>query len=72
MDFLSLLSCQKIVQNLEAGFKRLGDYVVPLEDENMKKLGYAGTAIGKILIFEREANQNRKIHLIFVKEKLGF
>jgi hypothetical protein len=38
----------------------------------MKYVGYPGTIIGKILIFEKEINENRKINLIFVNEKLGF
>jgi hypothetical protein len=38
----------------------------------MKQAGFVGSAIGKILIFEREAMPDRKITLIFVNEKLGF
>lgn len=67
-----VVGTQKIVPNLEEAFKRIKEYVFPLEDARMKKAGYAGTAIGKILIFERETNPNRNIHLIFVNEKLGF
>ncbi|MDD5473881.1 MAG: lactate utilization protein [Candidatus Methanoperedens sp.] len=63
---------QKIVPTLEDGFKRVYEYCVPLEDKRMKSIGYPGTTIGKILIFEREINENRKVTLIFVNEKLGF
>ncbi len=62
----------KIVPTIEDGFKRIHEYCVPLEDKRMKSIGYNGTTLGKILIFEREINPNRKITLIFVNEKLGF
>jgi L-lactate utilization protein LutC len=67
-----IVGTQKIVPTLEEGFKRIREYCVPLEDKRMKSIGYAGTTIGKYLIFEREINENRKINLIFVNEKLGF
>ena len=67
-----IVGTQKIVPTLEEGFKRIREYCVPLEDKRMKSIGYSGTTIGKILIFEREINENRKINLIFVNEKLGF
>lgn len=67
-----IVGTQKIVPVLEEGFKRILEYCVPLEDKRMKSIGSPGTSIGKYLIFERETNKNRKIHLIFVNEKLGF
>lgn len=67
-----VVGTQKIVSTLEEGFKRIHEHVIPLEDRRMKSIGYPGTTIGKILIFEREINENRKINLIFVNEKLGF
>jgi L-lactate utilization protein LutC len=67
-----IVGTQKIVTTLEEGFKRIHEYCVPLEDKRMKSIGYQGTTIGKILIFEREINENRKINLIFVNEILGF
>jgi len=67
-----IVGTQKIVPTLEEGFKRIREYCVPLEDKRMKNIGYQGTTIGKYLIFEREINENRKINLIFVNEKLGF
>ena len=67
-----IVGTQKIVPTLEEGFKRIHEHCVPLEDKRMKSIGYPGTTIGKILIFEREINETRKINLIFVNEKLGF
>ena len=63
---------QKIVLNLEEGMRRVREYCLPLEDIRMKQAGFPGSAIGKILIFERETMSSRKITLIFVNEKLGF
>ena len=67
-----VVGTQKIVLNLEEGMRRVREYCLPLEDKRMKQAGFVGSAIGKILIFEREAIPNRKITLIFVNEKLGF
>lgn len=66
-----IVGTQKIVPTLEEGFKRVRTYCFPLEDKRMKSVGYPGSTIGKILLFEREILP-RKITLIFVNEKLGF
>jgi L-lactate utilization protein LutC len=67
-----VVGAQKIVPTLEDGLERIRTYVLPLEDKHMKGLGYPGSVVGKILIFEREVMPNRTITLIFVNEKLGF
>jgi hypothetical protein len=47
--------------------------VVPLEDERMKKAAGYGTAHNKTLILHGENPAiGRKVHVIFVNEKLGF
>lgn len=66
-----IVGVQKIVDNLEEGFERINKYCLLLEDARMKSIGYPGSAIGKILLFEREI-MPRKITLIFVNEKIGF
>lgn len=66
-----IVGAQKIVPTLEQGLRRVREHSLPLEDKRMKSIGYQGSAIGKILIFEREIMQ-RKITLIFVNEMLGF
>lgn len=71
-NLIWVVGIQKIVSNLDEGFKRIREYVFPLEDRRMKNAGYPGSTIGKILLFEREIMPNRKITLIFVNEKLGF
>lgn len=65
-------SANKIVVDREAGFRRIEDYVFPLENKRMQGVGYPGSTIGRVLIFEREIMPNRHLTLILVKEKLGF
>ncbi len=67
-----IVGTQKIVPTIEDGFKRLREYCFPLEDKRMKSIGYQGSTLGKFLLFEKEINENRKLSLIFVNEKLGF
>ncbi|VVB94762.1 LUD domain protein [uncultured archaeon] len=67
-----VVGTQKIVPNVEEGFKRLREYCFPLEDKRMKSIGQPGSTLGKFLLFEKEILPNRKITLIFVNEKLGF
>ena len=66
-----VVGAQKIVPTLEDGFERISECCFPLEDKRMKSVGYPGSTIGKILIFEREI-MPRKLTMIFVNEKLGF
>lgn len=66
-----VVGAQKIVPTLDEAFKRVREYVFPLEDARMKATGAPGSVFGKWLIFEREV-MPRKIHLILVNEVLGF
>lgn len=66
---------QKITPTLETALQRVREYVLPLEDQHMKQLrgNEAGSFIGKLLIFEREAPYlHRNVNLILVNEVLGF
>ncbi len=67
-----IVGTQKIVPALEEAIKRVREYVFPLEDARMKSLGYPGSNISKLLIFQKEINPGRKITLLLVNEKLGF
>lgn len=67
-----IVGTQKIVPTLEDAIKRVREYVFPLEDKRMKSLGYPGSNISKLLIFQKEINPGRKITLLLVNEKLGF
>lgn len=64
---------QKITPTLDDAIRRVREYVLPLEDKRMKSVGNAGSFIGKLLIFEREAPfLGRSLTLLLVNEVLGF
>lgn len=72
-NLIFVVGTQKITPTLDAALARLREYVVPLEDQRMKDLGMGGSAVSKLLIFEREPSfSGRKVTLILVNEKLGF
>ena len=72
-NLIFVVGVQKIAPNLDAAITRVREYVLPLEDQRMKDVGMGGSFISKLLIFEKEQPfMNRKVHLIFVNEKLGF
>jgi L-lactate utilization protein LutC len=68
-----VVSTKKIVKNIDDGFERINEHIVPLEDVHMKQLygPEGGTNLRKILIFNSESIPGR-ITIIFVKEDLGF
>ena len=61
----------KIVKDLEQGLRRMREHCVPLEDQRMKKAGYPGTTLSRILIYEKD-NPPNHITAVLIKEKLGF
>lgn len=60
----------KLVPDVEAGFRRLREVALPLEDARMKTGGFPGSRIGKIVVYEDE--RPGRTTLILVGEKLGF
>ncbi len=66
-----VVGAQKIVKDLDEGFKRIYDYVYRREDVHMRELYNIGTNVSKILIVNREIRPDR-ITMIIVKEELGF
>jgi len=66
-----VVGAQKIVKDLNEGFKRIQEYSVPLEEEHMQQLYKIGTDLSKLLIINREIRPNR-ITMIIVKEEVGF
>ena len=66
-----VVGAQKLVKDLNEGFKRIYEYDLPLETEHMRQLYNAGTGVNKVLIVNREIRPNR-ITLIIVKEELGY
>jgi hypothetical protein len=66
---------QKIVPTLEDAFRRLREFVQPLEDRRLKQVfgPEARGVIGKILVIERESPLlRRSVNLVLVNEVLGF
>ena len=66
-----VIGSQKIVKDLNEGFRRIQEYVVPLEEEHMQQLYHMSTNMSKVLIVNKEVRPNR-ITMIIVKEELGF
>lgn len=72
-NLIFVVGTQKLAPNLDTALSRVREYVLPLEDKRMKDAGMGGSAISKLLIFEREPTfMGRKVHIIFVNKKLGF
>lgn len=66
-----VVGAQKLVKDLDEGFRRIYEYDLPLETEHMKQLYNTGTGVNKILVVNREIRPNR-ITMIIVKEELGY
>ncbi len=67
-----VVGAQKIVPNLEQAIQRVREYSLPMESASMRKAGYPGSMIGKMLIFEKESSSSpRKLTMILVNEKVG-
>jgi hypothetical protein len=72
-NIILVVGAQKIVPSIQDGFKRIDEVIVPLEDVRMKGVYGYGTLHAKTLILHKEnPAMGRKIHVIFVNEKLGF
>ncbi len=66
-----VVGAQKIVKDLNEGFRRIEEYSYPLEDERLRATLGVPSHVGKILITYREAVPTRTT-MIIVKEELGF
>jgi L-lactate utilization protein LutC len=67
-----VVGTQKIVPSLDVAIRRVWEHAYPLEDKAMKAAGQPGSAVGKLLIFEREVSPIRKIRMLLVGERLGY
>ena len=61
---------QKIVADLNEGFRRIDEHSLPLEDARMRQTRGVGSLVGKVLIFNREPAG--RTTLILVREALGY
>jgi DNA-binding MarR family transcriptional regulator len=66
-----VVGTQKIVQDIDEGFRRIEEYSLPLESERLQKVLGRPSDIGKILIVRREVVAGR-ITIVLVKDNLGF
>lgn len=66
-----VVSTKKIVKDIDQGMKRLYEYSLPLEDVRAQEAYGMHSQISKILMITNEPSPNR-LHIIFVKEDLGF
>ena len=68
-----VIGAQKIVQDIDEGFKRIYEYVLPLESDRFNKTYNmtTGSFVSKLLIINREIKPGR-IRTIIVKQVLGF
>lgn len=62
---------QKIVPTLEAGFERVDQYTLPRESARAQKVYGKPSFVAKLLVINREFRPGR-IHLILIRENLGF
>jgi hypothetical protein len=66
-----VVGAQKIVKDLNEGFRRIYEYDLPLETEHMRQLYNAPTCVNKVLVVNREIRPNRTT-MILVKEEVGY
>lgn len=66
-----VIGAQKIVKDLDEGFRRIEEYSYPLENARLLATLGVPTAVGKILITNREVVHGRTTAII-VKEELGY
>ncbi|HEV8601682.1 MAG TPA: LUD domain-containing protein [Patescibacteria group bacterium] len=68
-----VVGAQKIVKDVDEGFKRIYEYVLPKESVRANKAYNitTGSFVSKLLMINREVRPGR-IKVILVKEKLGF
>ncbi len=66
-----VVGTQKIVRDVEDGFRRIEEYSLPLESERLQKAIGRPSGISKILITRKEVMPGR-ITIVLVKENLGF
>jgi L-lactate utilization protein LutC len=70
-NVIFVVSTQKIVADLDSAFKRIYDYVLPLENERAMKAYGVGSSVNKLLVINKEVSPSR-IKILFINQKLGF
>jgi hypothetical protein len=65
-----VVGAQKIVTNLNEGFRRIEEYALPLEDARVYKNSAHHTSLNKVVVFYKE--RPGRITIILVKAALGY
>lgn len=65
-----VVGTQKIVLDLDEGFRRIREYCLPLEDERTHRAYGTTSAINKVLIVNADAPG--RITILLIKQNLGF
>lgn len=71
MNVIWIVWTQKIVKDLDEGFRRVYEYAYPLEEKRAMQAYGTWSGVNKVLIVNKEIVPWR-IHMIFVKERLWF
>lgn len=72
-NIILVVGTQKITKTLSDAFRRLEEYVVPLEDKRAMSAYNAHTMNAKTLILHKEnPMMGRTVRIILVKEQLGY
>lgn len=72
-NIILVASTMKIVPTLTDAFERIEKHVLPLEDARIEALYHIHTTLAKTLILHKETPMlGRKVHVIFVNERLGY
>jgi L-lactate utilization protein LutC len=66
-----VIGTQKIVPNLDEGFRRIDEYALPLEDARAQVAYGINSSVNKLVIINREVKPGR-ITVVFVDEVIGF
>ena len=66
-----VVGAQKIVRDVEEGFRRIEEYAYPREDERLMRAKGVHSGINKLLTVNKEIKPGR-VTMIIVKEELGF
>lgn len=69
-----VIGTQKIVPTLEVAFKRIEEYILPLESDRLRQVynnKEISSSVNKVLILHKEVNPQR-ITIIFINQSIGF
>jgi hypothetical protein len=70
-NVILIIGTQKIVDDLDSAFKRIKDYVFPLEDARAMQAYGVHSSINKILIINKEPIPGR-LKILFIDQKIGY